>query len=78
MVFETVLSIFPLIGRMESVNKYGSRRNRILELERAIEIALLVMNVKIHSSAFLESIRILKGPRPLMEQPLLLLGSTKS
>lgn len=78
MVFETVLSIFPLIGRMESVNKYGSRRNRILELERAIEIALLVMNVKIHSSAFLESIRILEGPRPLMEQPLLLLGSTKS
>lgn len=78
MVFETVLSIFPLIGRMESVNKYGSRRNRILELERAIEIALLVMNVKIHSSAFLESIRILKGSRPLMEQPFLLLGSTKS
>ena len=54
-VFETALSIFfSLIGRVENVDRYGFRRNRILELERAIEIDLLVMNVRRHSTASLK------------------------
>lgn len=50
---------FPLIGRIENVNRCGFRRNRISELEMTIEIDLLVMNVKIHSIAILKSVRIL-------------------
>ena len=56
-VFETALSIFSLICRMENVDRYGFRRNRILELERAIETDL-VMNVRRHSTASLKNIRI--------------------
>lgn len=52
-VFATALSIFfSLIGRVENVDRYGFRRDRILE--RAIEIDLLVMNVRRHSTASLE------------------------
>ena len=50
---------------MENVNRHGSRRNRILESERAIDIALLVMSVKMHSIAFLRHVRILLERRPL-------------
>ena len=56
-VFETALSIFSLIGRMENVDRYGFRGNRILELERIIETDL-VMNVRRHSTASLKNIRI--------------------
>jgi len=73
-VFETALSTFSLIGRMENVDRYGFRRNRILELERAIE-ADLVMNVRRHSTASLKNIRIALEERssPLPGTALLLL-----
>ena len=56
-VFETALSIFSLIGRMENVDRYGLRGNRILELVRVIETDL-VMNVRRHSTTSLKNIRI--------------------
>ena len=74
-VFEAALSIFSLIGRMDNVDRYGFRRNRILELERAIETDLLVMNVRRHSTASLKNIRIEleKRSSPLPGTALLLL-----
>lgn len=69
-----------MIGRVETVDRHGFSRNRILELERAIEIDVLVMSVSTHSVASLEHVRVQveKRPSPLCGTACLLLGSLTS